>query len=426
MSSSSTGAKASSAHMSHLLGLKSSNKKDMDLIVKKLELGTDITKFYSKGKPEKRFFQIKRDTRQLVWSLRLSTGGRNQEEGLLDFREVKEVRPGRHLKMFEKFPDDAKKWDSSQCFVILYGSSFRLKILACCASSTKECEHWVKGIRFLMQETQTAPHPLHVDCWLRKEFKATRNVRETVSMKDLKSFLIRVNCKLSMNRFKEVYQEVSGCIGDLTKSPELSFEAFNTFYQCILHDNNRIFSEYFSKYSSPLSNGLKETSTKVISFQDFSKFLLTEQKEKNSQYHDEAFIAQFVEDHLLPKSCIPQNGEVQSSTSSANHYHVEPAVNNNNHRRELESPSPPVPLTSITVHQFVDFLFSKANDVWDPCNSLSVTQDMTRPLTSYWIASSHNTYLTGDQFRSESSVDAYARCLRMGCRCIERESLSQL
>ena len=44
---------------------------------------------------------------------------------------------------------------------------------------------------------------------------------------------------------------------------------------------------------------------------------------------------------------------------------------------------------------------------------------MNHPLTDYFIATSHNSYLTGDQFRSNSDVRMYELQLRMGCRCVE-------
>ncbi|EOD10886.1 hypothetical protein EMIHUDRAFT_215146 [Emiliania huxleyi CCMP1516] len=70
----------------------------------------------------------------------------------------------------------------------------------------------------------------------------------------------------------------------------------------------------------------------------------------------------------------------------------------------------------ISVHEFASLLLS-------PCNSAieqrSATEDATEPLTSYWIASSHNSFLEGDQLTSAVSADMYRRLLLSGTRCLE-------
>jgi len=68
---------------------------------------------------------------------------------------------------------------------------------------------------------------------------------------------------------------------------------------------------------------------------------------------------------------------------------------------------------------FEAYLLSIENDIFDPQKEKFDVSTMTRPLTEYWINSSHNTYLTGDQFHSKSSVEMYMDTLCKGCRCLE-------
>ncbi|GJQ70950.1 small-wing [Trypoxylus dichotomus] len=323
--------------------------------------------FSWRKRAEPKTLAIRRETRQIVWS-RPSTGGSKPlYDGAVNIREVKEVRLGKQSKDFEKWPDDTKKHEYSKCFIVVYGQEFKLRILSFVALSEQECDLWLKGLRYLVKDTISAPYPLQVQGWLRREFYEMESSRETVSLKEIKAFLPRLNCKVPTSKLRELFNEV-----DTRKRNEITFDDFTILYQKLLFNGNTV-EDIFDRYSTYSDN------TKQLTLQEFQSFLTSEQNDEMGSNESicSTFICNFLKD--------PQ--------------------------RDCQEPH-------FTISEFLDFLFSKQNDLWDPTKD-QVYHDMTRPLSHYWIASSHNTYLTGDQFSSESSVETYVRCLRMGCRCIE-------
>lgn len=70
---------------------------------------------------------------------------------------------------------------------------------------------------------------------------------------------------------------------------------------------------------------------------------------------------------------------------------------------------------SLNLHELIKYLTSPCGNVLE----MAAPQDLSWPLSNYFISSSHNTYLTGNQLSSDSSTEAYKDALLRGCRCVE-------
>ena len=219
-----------------------------------------------------------------------------------------------------------------------------------------------------MEDVRKASYKLHQERWFRKgfyEMTALTGKENTIGLTELKKFCAKVNCKVSNGVLREKFAKY-----DTLNTGEIGFDDFCNILQELLLGNKNIFKETFGRFCG--SDG------KRVSLQEYTRFL---QEEQN---------------------------EVISASEAAERM-----------RNFLQDPARDVKEPYFTLSEFLDWLFSKENEVFDRAGHSDVTQDMTRPLSHYWISSSHNTYLTGDQIQSLSSVEAYARSLRMGCRSVE-------
>lgn len=71
--------------------------------------------------------------------------------------------------------------------------------------------------------------------------------------------------------------------------------------------------------------------------------------------------------------------------------------------------------SKVDMHKLLGYFSQGALDAEAPLSDNA----LDAPLASYFISTSHNTYLTGNQLYGTASTEAYRGVLRQGCRSIE-------
>ncbi|ELV14241.1 1-phosphatidylinositol-4,5-bisphosphate phosphodiesterase eta-2 [Tupaia chinensis] len=301
---------------------------------------------------------------------------RKNEKAKISIDSIQEVSEGRQSEIFQRYPDGS--FDPNCCFSIYHGG--HRESLDLVSSSGEEARTWVTGLRYLMagisDEDSLARRQRTRDQypWApgdrdspfnrppRTFDEADKNGDGSLSIGEVLQLLHKLNVNLPRQRVKQMFKEADTDDHQGT----LGFEEFCAFYKMM--STRRDLYLLMLTYSNHKDH---------LDAADLQRFLEVEQKMLGVTLEScQDIIEQF-----------------------------EPCPENRSKG-------------VLGIDGFTNYTRSPAGDIFNPEHH-GVHQDMTRPLSHYFITSSHNTYLVGDQLMSQSRVDMYAWVLQAGCRCVE-------
>ncbi|XP_078062455.1 1-phosphatidylinositol 4,5-bisphosphate phosphodiesterase eta-2-like, partial [Mustelus asterias] len=323
-----------------------------------MQSGTQMVKLRGSSKGLVRFYYLDEHKTCIRWR-----PSRKNEKAKISIDAIREVCEGKVSEIFQRYPDGS--FDPNCCFSIYYGD--HMESLDLVSSNGEEARTWITGLKYLMagisDEDSLSKRQRTRDQWLKQTFaEADKNGDGCLSVGEVLQLMHKLNVNLPRQKVKQMFKEADTDENQGT----LDFEEFCAFYKMMSTRRDLyLLMLMYSNHKDQLDSD------------DLKRFLEVEQK-----------MTGVVKEHCL---------EIVDK--------FEPCLENQKQG-------------VLGIDGFTNYMRSPAGDIFNP-EHYKINQDMTQPMSDYYIASSHNTYLMGDQLMSQSRVDMYAWVLQTGCRCVE-------
>ncbi|NXN54836.1 PLCH2 phosphodiesterase, partial [Rynchops niger] len=324
-----------------------------------MQAGTQMIKLRGSSKGLVRFYYLDEHKSCIRWR-----PSRKNEKAKISIDSIQEVCEGKQSEIFQRYADGS--FDPNCCFSIYYGD--HMESLDLVSSSGEEARTWITGLKYLMagisdEDSLSKRQRTRDQLWLKQTFdEADKNGDGSLSISEVLQLMHKLNVNLPRQKVKQMFKEADTDDNQGT----LGFDEFCAFYKMM--STRRDLYLLMLTYSNHKD---------YLDTDDLRRFLETEQKMTN----------------VTKEHCL----EIISK--------FEPCLEN---KKE----------GALGIDGFTNYMRSPSGDIFNP-EHYQVNQDMSYPLSHYFITSSHNTYLMGDQLMSQSRVDMYAWVLQSGCRCVE-------
>ncbi|CAF2551668.1 unnamed protein product [Rotaria sp. Silwood2] len=356
-------------------------------------------------------------------------------------KDIDQIRPGFTTAVWRKCLDKRKITNdkANLAFSILYNNN--RQSLDLLAESEDIRSQWIQGLEFLITRYQShmRTHREITDKWIWHLFlQADSDQSGQLSRNEIQRLLYTLNIQLNDNEIDLYFDQANIRAGNNQQLTHLDKDEFLVFYKYVSQRPEllKIICQFNDSSNEEMAGTLSEyTVIHKLPHVIFNhnthnhSHSLNLRKSKNSKNKNHTSSFRRRSASITPESSTSSQGagrknfltieQLKDFLQKEEHMN---ALSIEDCSRLIVRFEPSIEgrqCEEIGVDGFRLLLLHDEFCIMNPDKIHRIYHDMTRPITDYFIATSHNTYIQDNQVYGDCTAETYIHALRTGCRAVE-------